>query len=98
MKTKSGKHTIFDITGFLPGKPIPPDYFHICDGPWYFRPSDWEAPTWGTNIGELQGFPMCYSPGFATEEEALKAAEAWETERRTGEKQEAAFMKWLNGG
>lgn len=84
-KTLSGKYTIFDITEFLPGRRIPGHYFPpngICDGPWYFRPSEWKEPEWdGSTISYMLKFPMCYSPGFATAEEALAAAEQWEIDK-----------------
>lgn len=85
IKTASGQYIIFDITEFLPGKPIPNDFFQESNGPWYFMPSHWEAPDWGgITIASYRGFPFCYSPGFATAEEALQAAEEWEV---TKEKQ-----------
>ncbi len=37
-------------------------------GPYFFQPSDW-------NEGEI------YSPGYATEAEAIDAAEQWATEQ-----------------
>lgn len=102
MKTKSGGHVVFDITSFLPGRLIPEDYFPprgICNGPWYFMPSDWEAPDWGgVWVAHHRQFPMCYSPGFETEEEALSAAEEWEKTKAERDAQASAFAQFINEG
>ncbi len=80
MLTRSGKFQIFDITDFCPGRLIPPDFFACgIEGPWYFMPSGWQAPNWGGSaLATLRKFPIAYSPGFKTAEEALAAAEEWE--------------------
>jgi hypothetical protein len=83
-KTKSGHHVIFDVTDprFCPGKKIPAD-FDATNGVWFFQPSEWEPPAWGFGFILISGrnHPMAYSPGFATLEDALFAAEWWEVER-----------------
>lgn len=97
--TSKGKYVVFDITSFLPGKPIPEDYFQIKDpsGPWYFRPADWNAPEWGGVMSAyLKGFPMAYSPGFPTAEEAMKEAQRWEDEEPDRNRRHARDMASLN--
>lgn len=80
MKTKSGQHITFhrDACPFAkPGAKIPPDYTEFVDKPWFFTRADGNP----TALGRLRGYPMIYSPAFATEEEALAAAEAWEVKK-----------------
>lgn len=81
--TKSGKHVIFDITDptFLPGRI--PQYFlreSTEDRFWFFQPAEWFPLTsdYGSFAAELSKFPVVYSTGFKTPEDALEAAEAWE--------------------
>lgn len=98
MKTKSGRYIIFDITEFLPGKPIPSDY-DTTNGPWFFRPADWVAPDWGgVTVAKFRGFPFAYSPGYAEPEQALAAAEEWEGQRPWREEREAAFQAFFAEG
>lgn len=80
MKTASGQYITFhrDACPFAkPGAKIPPDYTEFADKPWFFTREDGNP----TALGSLRGYPMIYSPAFATEEEALAAAEAWELEK-----------------
>lgn len=99
--TKSGKLRIFDITDFLPGQPIPKDFFISgVTGPWYFMPAAWEAPYWEDSYASRlakRHFPMAYSIGFETAEEALEAAEAWEVEEEKRAAQEQGFLDFLSG-
>lgn len=79
--TKSGAYQIFDITNFLPGRPIPKEFCEEAEkgGFWFFMPSEWtEVDGWRSTIGYLRNFPMIYSTGFPTEKAALEAAEKWE--------------------
>ena len=98
MNTKSGRHTIFDITEFLPGRPIPKDFLDAStDGPFFFQPSWWsEENDWGgLNAAFFRKFPFCYSPGFATPEDALAAAEDWEIRQPELRKGEEAWLKFM---
>lgn len=79
--TKNGGYVTFEITSFLPGRPVPKEFCQEAEqnGFWFFMPSDHtEENGWKSNIGSRRNFPMIYSPGFSTEEEALQAAEDWE--------------------
>jgi hypothetical protein len=94
MVTSEGKYMIFEITSFLPGKPIPQEF---CDeanlrGPWFFQPSHWSAKNgWYSNIGDLRKFPLLYSIGFPTAEAALVAATEWEARFPEKHSAERAF-------
>lgn len=63
------------------GSKIPKDFLDgdNVHGPWFFMPTK----GCGTALGQMRGYPMIYSPGFASSEEALKAAEDWEVRKRT---------------
>lgn len=86
MKTPLGQYVIFDITEFLPGRPIPQSFLEEAEahGPWFFQPALWSAANcWGGStiaeyMGEAKSFPILYSIGFHSEEAALEAATAWE--------------------
>jgi hypothetical protein len=99
MKTISGKHIIIDITDptFCPGKLIPKD-FDTTNGVWFFQPTEWEAPAWGFLFIQLgtRGFPMAYSPGYSTPEEALETAEKWEIEREKKHAMSVSTMDFLD--
>lgn len=98
MKTKDGKYIIFDITEFLPGKPIPDEFCKSANegGPFFFMPSTWtEELGWGTFLAQHRGYPMNYSPGFETAEAAAEAATAWEVTRQRQESQSNAFLAWM---
>jgi hypothetical protein len=94
MKTPKGHYSIFDITEFLPGRPIPQNF---CDeanqhGPFFFMPASWTLENfWGGDSiayikGKEKSWPMMYSIGFPTAEAALEAATEWEN----GEAERAA--------
>ena len=82
MQTKSGLLRTFEITSLVPGKPIPRDFCEAANegGPWFFQPTWWNDKNYwgGLFLSQFTGHPICYSPGFHTEEDALEAAEAWE--------------------
>jgi hypothetical protein len=94
MVTPEGKYTIFDITEFLPGRPIPQEF---CDeanqgGPWFFQPAHWsEKNGWYSALGDLRKYPLLYSIGFPTAEAALEAATGWELRDPERHAQERAF-------
>lgn len=80
--TKSGRYVVFDITdpAFHPGQPIPPG-FDTSKGNWFFHPCDWDAPTYGGSpLALLRKYPCPYSPGYASEDEALEEAELWDAD------------------
>lgn len=84
-RTKAGHYKVIDVTDFAPGKPIPKSW-DCSNGPWFFIPSDWEAPHWGGSaLAQLTGFPVPYSPSFPTAEEALAAAQWWEDDKERRE-------------
>jgi hypothetical protein len=86
VRTKSGNHLVVDVTEFLPGHPIPVEFSQEAElhGCWFFMPPEWADPAegFGSAIGNLRGYPLIYSPGFPTCEEALEAAEGWEIKLR----------------
>ena len=100
MKTKNGLFLIFDITEYLPGRPIPPDYLKAAEegGPFFFMPSNWtEENDWQTFSGRFRRFPMLYSPGYQTAEEALAAAEGWESTKDEREQRDQANYRAIFG-
>lgn len=91
MKSKSGKFVVFhrcDCPFAKPGVAIPRD-FMAEDNPWFFMPADGNP----TAIGSMRGYPMIYSPGFASEGEALAAAEAWEIKKPDIDKEQETANK-----
>lgn len=104
LTTKSGKFIIADITdpSFFPGKSPPAMYQDPThEGSWFFWPCEFLAGDFGgIAVARLSGYPMCYSPGFATSEAALEAAEKWEVEtpkRMAEDRQAEARMAALFG-
>lgn len=106
MKTRLGHYVIFDITAYLPGRKIPKEF---CDeacraGVWFFQPTEWsEENHWGGIASAwYRNFPMIYSPGHKTAEEALNVAQEWEDgegqrEQRTRQMQASLlgdYLKW----
>jgi len=86
MKTKSGRHVIFDATSpeFLKGQLLSKDFVDAAPNgePWFFQPADWnEENFWGGLYSRKS--PFAYSPGYASAEEALEAAEGWESRRKS---------------
>lgn len=83
VKTVSGKHLIFHMERCPFAKnslDIPLEFLKEWDatgGSWFFMESDGCK----TVLGEMRGYPLIYSPAFKTPEEALAAAETWETEK-----------------
>jgi hypothetical protein len=81
VRTPLGGYIIFDYRHCplaREGAEIPREY-HKESGegkrPFFFCPVE----GCGTVLGQLRGFPLAYSPGFATEIEARTAAIEWET-------------------
>lgn len=81
MRTPLGGYIVFDYRHCplaKEGAEIPREY-HKESGegkrPFFFCPVE----GCGTVLGQLRGFPLAYSPGFATEIEARTAAIEWET-------------------
>lgn len=82
MLTKRKVFRIFDITEFLPGRPIPAEFEEESQsgGTFFFQPAWWcEEEGWGSFLGQRRGFPMIYSPAYPTAEAALEAANEWES-------------------
>jgi len=81
VRTPLGGYIVFDYRHCplaKEGAEIPREY-HKESGegkrPFFFCPVE----GCGTVLGQLRGFPLAYSPGFATEIEARTAAIEWET-------------------
>lgn len=86
MKTKSGRHTIFNINN--PSLGSISDVFGVeaaKGGDWFFQPSHWfpNGNFYGSIVHTRNKTLMLYSPGFPSAEEALKAAEQWEIEEES---------------
>ena len=87
-RSAAGGYVIFDITdpSFLPGR-IPREFCKEANanGPWFYQPAHWSKENgWESSVARMMKFPMMYSPGFATAQEALDDANKWEanTENR----------------
>jgi hypothetical protein len=95
LTTKSGKYIIADVTdpSFYPGKKIPASYEDpTFEGPWFFWKTDWlDGDFGGIATAQLLGYPMLYSPGFATSEKALAAAETWEADEPIRQRRDMAY-------
>lgn len=81
MRTPLGGYIIFDYRHCplaKEGAEIPQEYHKESENgkrPFFFCPVE----GCGTTVGAMRGFPLAYSPGFATDIEARTAAIEWET-------------------
>ncbi len=84
--TAGGGLRVFDVTELVPGRPITEPFCLEANagGPWFFQPAWWCAENnWGGSaLARFTGYPLPYSPGFRTPEEAVAAAEEWEAASR----------------
>lgn len=99
LHTKSGDFVVVDITDptFCPGIPVPIEYEKQgTNGTWFFMPKNWasEADGYGTFVGMFRKFPIVYSYGHATAEEALAAAEEWERTKEDREGRLTGYAAW----
>lgn len=100
--TKSGKYIIFDVTdpAFFPGKKIPEDFQKASiNGTCFFQPVDWDAENsyGGIVFAKMRGFPMAYSQGHSSYEEALAEAQKWEDEEPMRQRRDATNAAAMNG-
>ena len=85
MQTKSGKHTIYQIEEFLPGRKVPPDWERdvLPGGPFFFLPTKFnEEDGWGNPLANRRGYPLPYSRGYPSAELALEDAEEYEEQHQ----------------
>jgi len=99
VKTPGGGYIIFDYRHCplaKEGAAIPQEYQKESENgkrPFFFCPVE----GCGTTLGKLRGFPLAYSPGFATEIEARTAAIEWETKgKEASDRQNRSALKEMD--
>ncbi|UCG11854.1 MAG: hypothetical protein JSU72_15230 [Deltaproteobacteria bacterium] len=101
MLTPGGKYRIIDLNDFLnelPNSLLPLEWLEEADKGdgqyFFFFPAHWnEENGWCSWTGQRRNFPMLYSPGFETREEALAEATKWEEGE---EVREARKLMWTD--
>ena len=82
--TQSGRYIVFDVTEYRPGIPVPPIYNFFAEGgkkPFFYEPLDWFLRGERPYPPPYSAYPMMFSEGYATQDEALRAAEKTEAMR-----------------